>query len=277
MQIYEVDQTLSYTGSAASTVRELTLPGNVSFQGIMFRFDGYAAGATGNLSDGFNSIKIQVNGQAPVQEVANITSLSDITDVYTGLLVDRSVSQNIANYADAGAIDATNGNWFILPWSHSNTKPIKIILDLNLSGNVFGNASKAVTVTMGLINPNTQVTTTFVLTKEELSGSSVTENVNLPAWGADELVAVMSAGNSVTRIAAPALGVSIDHPALYGPNWQFTTHQGADTDGFTHYLLERELMPTTGSDTLNFTKTDAAVGGAVYYLKMVPCYNGGRA
>jgi len=271
MQIYEVDQTLSYTGSGASTVRELTLPGGIPFQGLMFRFDGYASGATGNLSDGFNSLKIQVNGQSPVQEVANITELSDITDVYTGLLVDRSVSQNIANYADAGAIDATNGNWFILPWSHSNKTAIKVILDLDLSGSIFGDTAPAVTVTLGLINPNSPVTTSFVLTKESMSGSSITENVNLPAWGADELVAVMGAANQVTRIAAPALGVSIDHPALYGPNWQFTTHQGADGDGFTHYLLERALRPTTGSDTLNFTKASADTAGAVYFLKMVMC------
>jgi len=276
MQIYEVDQTLSYTGSGASTVRELTLPGNIPFQGLMFRFDGYAAGAAGNLSDGFNSLKIQVNGQAPVQEVANITSLADITDVYTGLLVDRSVSQNIANYSDAGAIDRDNGNWFIMPWSHSNTKPIKLVLDLDLSGDEFGNANSTCTVTIGLINPNTPVNTTFVLTKETMSGSSTTENVNLPAWGADELVAVMGASNQVTRIAAPALGVSIDHPALYGPNWQFTTHQGADSDGFTHYLLERTLTPSTGSDTLNFTKVSADTAGAVYFLKMVPCDGGMR-
>jgi hypothetical protein len=275
MQIYEVDQTLSYTGSGASTVRELTLPGNVSFQGLMFRFDGYATGATGNLEDGFNSLKIQVSGQSPVQEVANITELSDITDVYTGLLVDRSVSQDIANYADAGAVDLTNGNWFILPWSHSNNAPIKIVLDLDLAGAIFGTTS-SVTVTIGLINPNTPVSTTFVLTKESMSGSSTTENVNLPAWGADEMVAVMGAANQVTRIAAPALGVSIDHPALYGPNWQFTTHQGADTDGFTHYLLERALTPTTGSDTLNFTKASADTAGDVYFLKMVPCAGGAR-
>jgi hypothetical protein len=236
----------------------------------MFRIDGYGAAAAGNLSDGFNSLKIQVNNQSPVQEVANITSLSDITDVYTGLLVDRTVSQSLANYSDAGAVDATNGNWFILPWSHSNKNPIRIVLDLDLSGAVFG-APASVTVTIGLINPFTEVNTTFVLTKENMSAASTTENVNIPAWGCDEMVAVVGTANEVTRIAAPALGVSIDHPSLYGPNWQFTTHQGADTDGFTHYLFETALRPSTGADTLNFTKLNSATTGAVYFLRMVNC------
>ena len=271
MQIYEIDQTLSYTGESSSTVRELTLPGNIPFQGLMFRFDGIGASATGKLAAGFNNLKIQVSGQSPVTEVINENSLDNLTSIWTGLLVDRSITQNITNYSYADDVDDTNGNWFILPWSHSNKTPIKIIMDLDLSGAVFG-ATSGVTVKVGLVNAGVPTNMTYVLSREAFTSASDTENVNLPAWGADETVIVVDTANSITRISAPALGVNIDYPGLYGPNWGFTTNSGTDADdGFTKYLLEQNITPRTGADMLNLQKTASGVTGTVYYLKAVYC------
>ena len=273
MIIQEIDQTLSFSGGASSVTRELILPSGISFAGLMVRFEGYGAGSTGALANGVNSMKIQINGQSPVQEAVNI----DLKDypTYLGMLLDDTQKQNIAAYADIAAVDTTNGNWFMLPWSHSNKTQIRVTMDLDMSvaTGVFGNdaSTNAVTVRFAYLQPGSSVANCFVLSKENFTGSTSIESVALPAWGTDETVVTSDTANAVTQIQNTALGLQIDAPQMLGPAWDFVTQQGADTDGFTNYYIRRMITPRAGAENLNISKSDASVTGTVYYMKAAKC------
>jgi len=276
MRTRQIDQTLSFSDAvAASTVRELILPSGISFQGLKFSFMDFTASSAGTVSAGINSLRIQVVGQSPVNEVVLIESQDDIDD-YLGLLVtgpafgDINNMQNMGVALSGAATTVDDVRSFIFPWAHCNETQVKVIIDWNSVA-----AATTTTVRVDFVNPGMAVPNTAVLNKFAIPAGSVTNALPLPAWGCDEFVLVPSVENSISQIQQTALGLQINNAKTLRGDWEWYTGQGQPADSkFFNYYLGRTLVPQQGASDINITKTDAAVTGFVRYLKVVPCARG---
>lgn len=280
-RLQQIDQTLSFSeAGTASTVRELILPGNISFQGLKVTFSGFSVGGGGIVSSGINSMRIQVASQSPVQEVVLIESADDIED-YIGLLTNGPVFGDINNMinmktplpADGSEVNEVRD--FILPWGHCNQTQIKIIVDFDTT--VATGAGSTATINFSFINPGVTQTQTAVLSKFAIPTGSITNEIPLPSWGCDEFVIVPDTANALSLIQQTALGLQVNNPKTYFGDWEYYTGQTQPTSavsGFFNYYFGRSLMPDAGANTINITKSDAGTGGFIRYLRVVPCTTG---
>jgi len=237
----------------------------------------FAADSAGTVSAGINSLRIQVVGQNPVNEVVLIESQDDIED-YSGLLVTGPSYGNINNMqnmdqalpGDATSVNAVRS--FIFPWAHCNQTQIKIIIDWNATAT---GAATTCTVRVDFINPGMSVPNTAVLNKFAIPAGSVTNAIPLPAWGCDEFVMVPSVDNAISQIQQTALGLQVNEASTLRGDWEWYTGQGQPADGaFFNYYLGRTLVPQQGASDINITKKDASTTGFIRYLKVVPCVRG---